>query len=68
MATIINLKHRYILGHHVLIWWNTHSEFKCIKVNTRMYKKYSIYIGRFIFEIGKLKYGTNNKSVPRINK
>jgi hypothetical protein len=61
--TIINLKHRYILGYHILIWWSDHLEFKLLKIDNRMYKKYSIYIGRFIFEIGKLKYGTNNKSV-----
>ena len=66
--TIINLKHRDILGYHVLVWWNTQSEFKLIKVDTRMYKKYSFYIGRFIFEIGKLKYGTNNKSVRTVKK
>jgi hypothetical protein len=68
MATIINLKHRDIFGHHVLIWWNTQSEFKLIKIDNRMYKKYSLYVGRFIFEIGKLKYGANNKSVRTISK
>jgi hypothetical protein len=65
---IINLKHRNIFDYHILIWWNTHSEFKCIKVSNRMYKKYSLYVGRFIFEIGKLKYGTNNKSVSTISR
>jgi hypothetical protein len=68
MATIINLKHRHIFGYHILIWWNAHSEFKLLKIDNRMYKKYSLYIGRFIFEIGTLKYGTNNKSVSTINK
>jgi hypothetical protein len=68
MATIINLKHHYILNHHIIIWWNTHAEFKLIKIDNRMYKKYSLYVGRFIFEIGKLKYGTNNKSVSTINR
>jgi hypothetical protein len=68
MTKIINLKHGYILNHHVTIWWNTHAEFKLIKIDNRMYKKYSLYVGRFIFEIGKLKYGTNNKSVSTINK
>lgn len=66
--TIINLKHRNIFGYHFLIWWNTYSEFKLLKINNRMYKKYSLYIGRFIFEIGKLKYGTNDKSVSTISK
>lgn len=68
MATIINLKYRDIFGYHVLIWWNTQSEFKLIKINNRMYKKYSLYIGRFIFEIGKFKDGTNNKSLSTTNK
>ena len=68
MATIINLKHRNIFGYHVLVWLNTQSEFKLIKIDNRMYKKYSLYIGRFIFEIGKFKYGTNNKSVSANNK
>ena len=68
MATIINLKHRNFFNHHVLMWWNTQYEFKLIKINNRMYKKYSLYIGRFIFEIGKFKYGTNNKSVSTVNK
>jgi hypothetical protein len=68
MATIINLKHRDIFGYHVLIWWNTHSEFKLLKIDNKMYKKYSLYIGKFIFEIGKFKYGTNNKPVSTANK
>jgi hypothetical protein len=68
MTKIINLKHCDILGYHILMWWNTHWEFKLIKINNRMYQKYSLYVGRFIFEIGKLKYGTNNKSVPTISK
>lgn len=66
--TIINLKYFNIFRYHILIWWNTNSEFKCIKVNNRMYQKYSLYIGKFIFEIGRFKYGTNNKSVPTISK
>jgi hypothetical protein len=66
--TIINLKYRYIFDYHVLIWWNTHSEFKLIKIDNRKYKKYSLYLGRFIFEIGKFKYGTNNKPVPTNSK
>ena len=65
---IINLKHQIVFGYHVLVWWNTCYQFKLLKVNTRMYKKYSIYIGRFIFEIGRLKYGTNNKSVRTVKK
>jgi hypothetical protein len=52
---IINLKHRTFFSYHVLIWWNTHSEFKLLKIDNRMYKKYSLYIGRFIFEIGTVK-------------
>ena len=66
--TIINLKHRNIFDYNVLVWWNTHSEFKLLKINNRMYKKYSFYLGKFIFEIGKLKYGTNNTSVSKIIK
>lgn len=66
--TIINLKHRNIFGYNVLVWWNTNAEFKLIKIDNRMYKKYSLYIWKFIFEIGKLKYGTNNKSVSTISK
>jgi len=65
---IINLKHRNIFDYNVLVWWNTHSEFKLIKINNRMYKKYSLYIWKFIFEIGRLKYGTNNKSVSTISR
>ena len=65
---IINLKHRNIFGYNVLIWWNTHPEFKLLKIDNRMYKKYSLYIGRFIFEVGRLKYGTNNKSVRTVKK
>jgi hypothetical protein len=33
-----------------------------------MYKKYSLYIGKFIFEIGQFKYGTNNKSISTNHK
>jgi hypothetical protein len=66
--TIINLKHRNIFDYHILVWWNTRSEFKLLKINNRMYQKYSLYVGRFIFEIGKLKYGTNNKSVRTVKK
>ena len=65
---IINLKHQTVFGCHVLLWRNTRSEFKLLKIDNRMYKKYSLYIGRFIFEIGKLKYGTNNKSIRTIKK
>jgi hypothetical protein len=68
MAKIINLKHFNIFDYHVLLWRNTRSEFKLLKINNRMYKKYSLYIGRFIFEIGKFKYGTNNKPVSTVNK
>jgi hypothetical protein len=68
MTKIINLKHCDILGYHILMWWNTHWEFKLIKINNRMYQKYSLYVGRLIFEIGKLKYGTNKKSLSTINK
>jgi hypothetical protein len=60
---IVNLKHIDIFNYHILVWWNIQSEFKLIKINNRMYQKYSLYIGRFIIEIGKFKYGTNNKSV-----
>lgn len=66
--TIINLKHRYVFGYNVLVWWNTNSEFKLSKIDNRMYKKYSLYVWRFIFEVGKLKYGTNNKSISTISK
>ena len=65
---IINLKHQAFFGYHVLVWWNIYSEFKILKIDNRMYQKYSLYIGRFIFEIGKLKYGTNNKSVRTVKK
>ena len=64
---IINLKHRNFFNHHIFIWWNTQSEFKLIKIDNRMYKKYSLYFGRFIFEIGKFKYGTNNKPLSTNN-
>jgi hypothetical protein len=66
--TIINLKHRNILDYNVLVWWNTNSEFKLLKMNNSIYKKYSFYIGRFIFEIGKIKHGTNNKSISTNSK
>ena len=66
--TIINLKHRNILDYHILVWWNTRSEFKLLKINGSMYKKYSFYIGRFIFEVGKIKHGTNNKSISTNSK
>ena len=65
---IINLKHQNIFGYNILVWWNTHMEFKVLKIDNRMYKKYSLYIGKFIFEIGNLKYGTNNKSVRTTKK
>ena len=65
---IINLKHCNIFDYNILVWWNTHSEFKLLKINNRMYKKYSLYIWRFILEVGKLKYGTNNKSISTNHK
>lgn len=65
---IVNLKRIEIFGYHFLIWKNIKSEFKLLKIDNRMYKKYSFFIGRFIFEIGKLKYGTNNKSISTISK
>lgn len=65
---IINLKHQNIFEYHILIWKNEQSEFKLLKIDNRMYKKYSLYIGKFIFEIGKLKYGTNNKPLRTIKK
>ena len=33
-----------------------------------MYKKYSLYVGKFIFEIGKFNYGTNRKSISTARK
>jgi hypothetical protein len=65
---IINLKHFDLFNYHILLWWNSCFEFKCIKVDTKMYKKYSLYIGKLICEVGQFKYGTNNKSVRTINK
>ena len=65
---IINLKYYNIFSYHVLIWRNTHCELKLLKIKNRMYKKYSLYIGKLIFEIGNLKYGANNKPVSTINK
>ena len=65
---IINIKHWDFFDYHFLVWWNTHSEFKSIKVNTRMYKKYSLYVGKFIFEIGRFNYGTNRKSISTVSK
>jgi hypothetical protein len=58
-----NLKYFRIFDCHFLIWQNIHSEFKFIKVENRMYKKYSIYLWKFIFEIDNLKYGTNSKPI-----
>lgn len=65
---IINFTNNSIFGYHILIWWNTHFEFKLIKVDHKMYKKYSLYLGKVILEIGRFKYGTNNKSVRTISK
>jgi len=67
-VTIKNFLHKNIFGYHILIWINTHIEFKFLEINNKMYQKYSLYIGRFIFEIGKLKYGTNNKPVYTVKK
>jgi hypothetical protein len=58
-----NLINWHILNHHIFIWKNTNLEFKIMKIDHKMYQKYSFYIGHYIFEIGKFKYGTNNKSV-----
>jgi hypothetical protein len=33
-----------------------------------MYKKYSLYVGKFIFEIGQFNYGTNRKSISATRK
>jgi hypothetical protein len=33
-----------------------------------MYKKYSLYVGKFIFEIGRFNYGTNRKSISTVSK
>jgi hypothetical protein len=65
---IINLKHWEFFNYHLLIWSNTNYEFKYIKINTRMYKKYSLYVGKFIFEIGRFNYGTNRKSISTVSK
>jgi hypothetical protein len=65
---ISNIKHWDFFDYHLLVWSNTKYEFKYIKIDNKLYKKYSIYIGKFIFEIGRFKYGTNNKSVPTISK
>lgn len=65
---IKNLKYFQFFSCHFLIWQNTHSEFKYLKINNRMYKKYSFYIWKFIFEVGKLKYGTNRKSISTNSK
>lgn len=65
---IINLKYCNIFDYNILLWWNAHYEFKYIKINNRIYKKHSFYLGKFIFEIGKPKYGTNNKSVRTVKK
>lgn len=65
---INNIKHWDFFNYHLLIWSNTNYEFKYIKIDTRMYKKYSLYIGKFIFEIGQFKYGTNRKSISTDSK
>jgi len=65
---INNIKHWNFFNYHFLLWSNTNYEFKCIKINNKMYKKYSLYIGKFIFEIGKFNYGTNRKSISTTRK
>jgi hypothetical protein len=55
MNQINNLVIYNFFEYHILIWLNTRSEFKYLRIDNRMYKKYSLYIGSFIFEIGKLK-------------
>jgi hypothetical protein len=65
---IVNIKTWVLSDYHIIIWKNTTPEFKLVKIDNRMYKKYSLYLGEYIYEIGKLKYGTNNKSVRTIKK
>jgi hypothetical protein len=65
---ISNIKHWDFFDYHLLVWSNTKYEFKYIKIDNKLYKKYSLYIGKFIFEIGKFNYGTNRKSISTINK
>ena len=65
---INNIKHWNFFNYHFLLWSNTNYEFKCIKINNKLYKKYSLYIGKFIFEIGKFNYGTNRKSISTTRK
>ncbi len=65
---IVNIKTWILLDYHIIIWKNTISEFKLVKINNRMYKKYSLYLGKYIYEIGSMKYGTNNKSLRTIKK
>jgi len=61
---ISSLKKFYCLfDFHFLIWKNPRCEFKYTKIDNKMYKKYSLYIGHHIYEIGKTKYGTNRKSL-----
>ena len=65
---INNIKHWIFFNYHFLLWSTTNYEFKCIKINNKMYKKYSLYVGKFIFEIGKFNYGTNRKSISTTRK
>ena len=65
---IVNIKTWSIFDYHIILWKNTVLEFKFVKIDNRMYKKYSLYLGMYIYEIGKVKYGTNNKFVSTNNK
>ena len=65
---ISNIKHWDFFDYHFLVWSNTNYEFKYIKIDNKMYKKYSLYVGKFIFEIGQFNYGTNRKSISATRK
>lgn len=61
MITTRNIKNFHIGKYHFLIWHKKDFAFKFFVIRSKFYRKYSIFIGNFIFEAGWLRYEKGNR-------
>jgi|LakMenEpi03Aug12_release.lakeMendotaPanAssembly.Ray.scaffolds.fasta_scaffold40987_12 hypothetical protein len=61
MTTTKNIENIHFGKYHFLIWRKKDFSFKVFIIRSKFYRKYSLYLGNFIFEIGWLRYEKGNR-------
>jgi len=59
-----NIKNIHFGKYHFLLWYNKQFQLKYFSIKTKFYRKYSLRLGRYICEVGWLRYeGRNHKHI-----